>query len=111
MELPCRLSWHIRKGCPFQVRAGTFVRRLGKFVLGGPAGWLSYGRAGAGWSGKRRPPGMANHLTPLLAGCVSQMFGRVVTAFPHVEHDSLAVDHDFWRDSRSGSVPWDPAWE
>ena len=32
MELPCRLSWHVRKGCPFQVRAGTFVRRLGKFV-------------------------------------------------------------------------------
>jgi len=54
---------------------------------------------------------MANHLTPLLAGCLSQMCGRVVTAFPHDQHHSLAVDHDSWRVSRSGSVPWSPAWD
>jgi len=31
---------------------------------------------------------MANQLTPLLAGCLSQMCGRVITAFPHDQHHS-----------------------
>ena len=31
---------------------------------------------------------MANHLTPLLAGCLSQVCGRVITAFPHDQHQS-----------------------
>ena len=45
---------------------------------------------------------MANHLTPLLAGCLSQMCGRVITAFPHDQHHSWP-----WIMTPGGSPVWE----